>query len=236
MNEVVMGYICVFFLSLQGVFNFMAYMLPKVKNAKKCPDKGPRLKHGEWGNGNPVNAITWRKAFLKAYMSRGPKKTSGRHHARTNGSSNCTWRSNIMKALKKWTTSITALSIRQPMNKNSNDGEVNINQPQEIRNPAPGSGSGKGENMIPTAHAPHPPAQNVNDYESSRPTHETNVYASSPPLVLPEGADDLMEEGEGGSEEHHLNNNNDTESINNEEMGDVLDGVYLSEEIQSILE
>ena len=123
-----------------------------------------------------------------------------------------------MIALKKLRTSITLLSRRQPpMSKNSNDGAVNISQQQEIRPPSPTS------------------AQHNNDYEESpEPTLEQNVYASSPPLVQSEDDGDLKEEDE--SEEHRLNNINDNESMSNESMGDILDGVYFSEEIQSILE
>ena len=57
--------------------------------------------------------------------------------------------------------------------------------------------------------------------------------------MLSEDADDLKEEGEGAegdSEEYHLNNNNDTKSMNHEDTGEVLDGVYLNEEIESILD
>ena len=233
------------FLPLQGVFNFIAYMFPKVRNVKKGPTERSRtIKPGGAGNVNHANhtITSWRQAFLKAFMSRGPKKTSGQHHARTNGSSNGTWRSNsILNVLKKFKTSIAAaLSVRHPMNKNSNDGVDNINQPQEIRPPVPCSGQGA-ENLMPTARAPPPaPAlKNNNDYKSPAPTLDRNVYTSSPPLVLSEDADDLKEEGEQGaadSEEHHLNNNNDTENMDNEDMEDVLGGVYLSEEIQSILE
>ena len=235
----VLGYIFALLNPLQGVFNFIAYMLPKVRNAKKgTTKKRSRVKHGRAGNGNHVNTITWRQAFLKAYMSRGPKKMSGQqHHIGSHGSSNGSWRTTILTTilttLKKMRSSIATISIRQPTNKKSNDTPVvNIDQQQEIHPPLPGC-SGEGENITLTADAP-PPAKCNNDNESPAPTLEKNVHASSPPLVLSEDADDLKEEDE--DVEHHFNNNNDTESMNNEDMGEVLDGIYLSEEIQSILE
>ena len=136
-----------------------------------------------------------------------------------------------MKALKKLKTSIsTALSVRQSMNKNSNDGVVNINQLLEICHLT--LGSGQGENMISTAHAP-PPLQHNNDDKSPAPLLERNVYACSPPLVLLEDGDVLKEEGE--SEEHHLNHNNDNESTNNKKMGDVLHDVYLAQKFSQYL-
>ena len=46
------AYIFFTFVPLQGVFNFIAYILPKVRNAKEGPTKRLRLKHGVAGNGN----------------------------------------------------------------------------------------------------------------------------------------------------------------------------------------
>jgi len=49
---------------LQGLFNFLVFMSPKVRNAKR-PIRGRRN-------------LTWRQAFIKAYMSRGAKRRTGR--------------------------------------------------------------------------------------------------------------------------------------------------------------
>jgi hypothetical protein len=49
---------------LQGLFNFLAFISPKVRNAKK-PRRGENL--------------TWRQALIKAYMSRGEKRKTGRN-------------------------------------------------------------------------------------------------------------------------------------------------------------
>jgi hypothetical protein len=49
---------------LQGLFNFLVFMSPKVRSAKQ-PRKGENL--------------TWRQAFIKAYMSRGERRRMGRN-------------------------------------------------------------------------------------------------------------------------------------------------------------
>ena len=46
--------------SLQRLFNFLVFMFPKVRNAK-------RSRRGE-------ENLTWRQAFIKAYMSRGERR------------------------------------------------------------------------------------------------------------------------------------------------------------------
>jgi len=50
---------------LQGLFNFLVFMSPKVRSAKQ-----PR--RGE-------NFLSWHQAFIKAYMSRGERRTTGRN-------------------------------------------------------------------------------------------------------------------------------------------------------------
>ena len=50
---------------LQGLFNFLVFMSPKVRSAKQ-----PR--RGE-------NFLTWHQAFIKAYMSRGLRRRTGRN-------------------------------------------------------------------------------------------------------------------------------------------------------------
>jgi hypothetical protein len=60
---------------LQGLFNFLVYMSPKVRSAKQ-PRRGDNL--------------SWRQAFIKAYMSRGERRRTGRNlssgNTRTTGS------------------------------------------------------------------------------------------------------------------------------------------------------
>ena len=65
---------------LQGLFNFLVFMSPKVRSAKQ-PRRGENL--------------TWRQAFIKAYMSRGERRRTGvalsSRHIRTAGSSLSAW-------------------------------------------------------------------------------------------------------------------------------------------------
>jgi hypothetical protein len=51
-------------LPLQGLFNFLVFMSPKVRSAKQ-PRRGEHL--------------SWRQAFIKAYMSRGERRKTGRN-------------------------------------------------------------------------------------------------------------------------------------------------------------
>jgi hypothetical protein len=50
---------------LQGLFNFLVYMSPKVRNAKR-PIRGREN-------------LSWRQAFIKAFMSRGERRKTGRN-------------------------------------------------------------------------------------------------------------------------------------------------------------
>jgi hypothetical protein len=50
---------------LQGLFNFLVFMSPKVRNAKR-PIRGRKN-------------LTWRQAFIKAYTSRGERRKTGRN-------------------------------------------------------------------------------------------------------------------------------------------------------------
>jgi hypothetical protein len=66
---------------LQGLFNFLVYMSPKVRNAKR-PIRGREN-------------LSWRQAFIKAYMSRGERRRTGRNLSSGNttrtGSRVSTW-------------------------------------------------------------------------------------------------------------------------------------------------
>ena len=107
---------------------------------------------------------------------------------------------------------------------------------QEIHPPTPNFG--QGENIVGILDAP-PPAQPDNDDESpAAPSAslQINSYANSPPLVLSGDADDLKG-GECGDEVYLLNNSNDEDSEQmSSDLEGVLDDVYFSEEVQSILE
>ena len=74
---------------LQGLFNFLVFMSPKVRSAKQ-----PRR-----GNKN----LTWRQAFIKAYMSRGERRRAGRNLSSVNtrtGNRVLAWKQRVQRSLK----------------------------------------------------------------------------------------------------------------------------------------
>lgn len=109
-------YIPSIFQPLQGVFNFIAYIFPTVKNAKKGPKRRrTRVPQGDARNDDhtSINTITWRRAFVKAYMSKGPKKTSRQYHGRSNiSSNNGSQNKSPLNMLDKLRTSTTVLLSR----------------------------------------------------------------------------------------------------------------------------
>ena len=203
---------------LQGVYNFIAYMLPKVRNAKKVPTRRKRVR--AQGGANQVNDISWGQAFAKACMSRGPKMTSGQHHARSNINNGNSWGNNILNAWKKLKARVST-TVRNKSTAGSNDEEAlaTEQQQQQIRPPAPSSG--QGENIIGILDAP-PLAQGDNVDESPvapSPTLQSNSYGSSPPLVLTEDAGDLK--GGGGEEEvYPLNSSNENFEKMSSDLGE----------------
>ena len=74
---------------LQGLFNFLVFMSPKVRNAKR-PRRGENL--------------TWCQAFIKAYMSRGERRRTGgilsSRNNRTAGSRVLSWNQRVQRSLK----------------------------------------------------------------------------------------------------------------------------------------
>jgi hypothetical protein len=74
---------------LQGLFNFLVFMSPNVRSAKQ-----PRR-----GNKN----LTWRQAFIKAYMSRGERRRAGRNLSSVNtrtGNRVSAWKQRVQRSLK----------------------------------------------------------------------------------------------------------------------------------------
>jgi hypothetical protein len=85
---------------LQGLFNFLVFMSPKVRNAK-------RLRRGE--------NMTWRQAFIKAYMSRGEKRRTGINLSSGNirtGSSVSAWKQRVQRSLKSLLPRTSARDMR----------------------------------------------------------------------------------------------------------------------------
>jgi hypothetical protein len=73
---------------LQGLFNFLVFMSPKVRSAKQ-PRRGENL--------------SWRQAFIKAYMSRGERRKTGRNLSSGNirtGSRVSAWKQRVQRFLK----------------------------------------------------------------------------------------------------------------------------------------
>jgi hypothetical protein len=93
---------------LQGLFNFLVFMSPKVRNAKR-PRRGENL--------------TWRQAFIKAYMSRGERRKTGRNLSSGNstrtGGSWASWKQRVKKSLNSLVLSRTS-STRDMRSNQSN--------------------------------------------------------------------------------------------------------------------
>jgi hypothetical protein len=76
---------------LQGLFNFLVFMSPKVRNAKRPITCRGRKK------------LTWRQAFIKAYMSRGERRKTGRNLSSGNTrtvSWVSAWKQRVQRSLK----------------------------------------------------------------------------------------------------------------------------------------
>ena len=77
---------------LQGLFNFLVFMSPKVRSAKQAPRRGENL--------------TWRQAFIKAYMSRGERRRTDRNLSSGNTRTGTT-SSSVLSSLKRTITRYT---------------------------------------------------------------------------------------------------------------------------------
>jgi len=69
---------------LQGLFNFLVFMSPKVRSAKQPRRRG--------------KILSWRQAFIKAYMSRGDRRRTGRNLSSGNTRTGTT--SRVLSSLK----------------------------------------------------------------------------------------------------------------------------------------
>jgi hypothetical protein len=96
-----------FLTPLQGLFNFLTFMSPKVRSAK-------RSRRGE--------NLTWRQAFIKAYLSRGDRRRTGRNLSSGNtrtGSWTSWWKQHLQRSLK-WSLLSRARSTRDTRSNESN--------------------------------------------------------------------------------------------------------------------
>jgi hypothetical protein len=93
---------------LQGLFNFLVFMSPKVRNAKR-PIRGRKN-------------LTWRQAFIKAYMSRGEKRRMGRNLSSGNtrtGSRVSAWTQSVHRSLKSFLLRTSTRDTRSNVESNA---------------------------------------------------------------------------------------------------------------------
>ena len=98
---------------LQGLFNFLVLMSPKVRNTKR-PRRGENL--------------TWYQAFIKAFTSRGERRKTGRDSSSRTGS-----RLSLMPRVKR---SLKSLLLRtSPCDTRSNESNAHITTNNQSSNP-----------------------------------------------------------------------------------------------------
>jgi hypothetical protein len=110
---------------LQGLLNVLVFMSPKVRNAK-------RSRRGE-------NLTCWRRASIKAYMSRGERKRMGENLTSRN-----TRTSNRVSLLQREEISLKSLLSRTRITRESRSNESNVHittndqssNPRQVRAPA----------------------------------------------------------------------------------------------------
>ena len=95
---------------LQGLFNFLVYMSPKVRNAKR-PIRGREN-------------LSWRQAFIKAFMSRGERRKTGRNLSSGNNrtvSKASAWKQSVKISLNslRYSRTITRDTTRSSKNNES---------------------------------------------------------------------------------------------------------------------
>ena len=90
---------------LQGLFNFLVFMSPKVRSAKR-PRRGEKM--------------TWCQAFIKAYMSRGERKRMGENLTSRN-----TRTGNSVSLLQRIQRSLKSLLLRTRITRESRSNESN---------------------------------------------------------------------------------------------------------------
>jgi hypothetical protein len=97
-----------FLTPLQGLFNFLVFMSPKVRSAKQ-PRRGENL--------------TWRQAFIKAYMSRGERRRTDRNLSSGNTRTGTT-SSSVLSSLKRTITRYTKGNESNAITKNHQSSSI----------------------------------------------------------------------------------------------------------------
>jgi hypothetical protein len=104
---------------LQGLFNFLVFMSPKVRNAKKT-------RRGE--------NLSWRQAFIKAYMARGERRRTGRNLSSGNtrtGSRVSAWIKRVQRFLK----SLLLRTSTRDTSRSNESNNVRMNTNHQSSNP-----------------------------------------------------------------------------------------------------
>jgi hypothetical protein len=91
---------------LQGLFNVLAFMSPKVRSAKQ-PRRGENL--------------TWRQAFIKAYMSRGERRRTGRNLSSGNSTRTGSWASWKQRVQRSLNSLLSRTSSTRDMRSNQSN-------------------------------------------------------------------------------------------------------------------
>ena len=184
-----LGYALAICTPLQGVFNFFAFLQPKIIAAKNKKRRGAQ--NGPRNSGD--NGISWCQAFVKAYMSKGPRRrTAGSrysHSTTRNGISRKTF--SLSGVFRKLKNSATVLLRKLNTTMRYAEGAGAATREQEIR-PSPNLGQGGNIVLFDVA--------SCNDNSEIPPhiirqVHSRNAHV---PLVLAEeGQVDLREEESG---------------------------------------
>ena len=124
---------------LQGLFNFLVFMSPKVRNAKR-PIRGRKN-------------LTWRQAFIKAYMSRGDRRKTGRNLSSGNtrtGSRVSEWKQRVKISLNSLRSSRTR-STRDTTRSSKNNESTNARTTKDDQSSDPEQSSGPAEKSSPSS-------------------------------------------------------------------------------------
>ena len=115
-SESIFGILNACLTPLQGLFNFLVFMSPKVRNAKR-PRRGENL--------------TWRQAFIKACMSKGDRRRTDRNLSSRNtrtGSWASLWMQRVQRSLNSFLPRTSA-----PDSTSMTTKDQSSNRPRQVR-------------------------------------------------------------------------------------------------------
>ena len=224
-SGVFMVYVNAIFLPLQGFFNFIVFMYPKVISAKQ--GRSTRRRRSSSGTSNDgVGEVSWYQAFVKAYISRGERRRrvslhscssmrSSRHSSTTSNNSVSVknYLRSVLKKLrtsKKSSSTFSARSLISLKARSSGIDDRAANKQQQQVPVCPFSSAREGKDINLVGDAPY-----GNDNEESSPT---SLQTSCNNVILPlaEENNSLKEETKG--EIHHFNSANKVDhAVGNDE-------------------